>query len=154
MKKISEVTDKLISDPRSDFNYQTPFAIPEDATTANVINELFRIIVANFPAFKQAWPTEAEYEFAKKEWIKAFNQVGLRDIEDIQRGIDKFRLLETPFVPSPGQFLALCKKEIKPQTDTRDKEDFGLLRLERERRSEIGKAAVKDLLKHLKGTQA
>ena len=56
--------------------------------------------------------TSNEFENAKREWMKAFRQVGLNDIESIKRGVDAFRVLETPFVPSPGQFIAMCKKEI------------------------------------------
>lgn len=79
-----------------------------------LINHLFRVLTAIFPAFKQAWPTESEFEMSKREWIKAFKQANLTHTEDMKRGVDKYRLLTTPFVPSPGQFIAMCKENIYP----------------------------------------
>ena len=72
------------------------------------IHWLFDEIQAILPAFKQAWPSEQEFEQAKREWVKALNQVGLTEIEAIKRGVARFRVLPTPFVPSPGQFIEMC----------------------------------------------
>lgn len=105
MKKISECN----------YNYREPFMDPNPKFTEEdykIVNKLFLTFQSIFPAFKQAWPTETEFENAKREWMKAFKQVGLKDIEIIKMGVAKFRLLETPFVPSPGQFIAMCKPEV------------------------------------------
>lgn len=102
MKKLSDLLDDI------DFN------IPEKTETnfyehdAIVINNLFACLQSIFPAFKQAWPNDALFESAKKEWIKAFSQVELNSIEKIKFGISKFRMSTSPFVPTPGQFIAMC----------------------------------------------
>jgi len=80
-----------------------------DIKTSIIINMLFRTLTSIFPAFKQAWPSEPDFEDAKKEWLKAFIQAGITDINQIKNGVNAFRLMANPFVPSPGQFIALCK---------------------------------------------
>lgn len=152
MKTIDEIINGLHS--RSSFNYQTPFVDPAPVFTEmdyKIVNRLFEVFQGIFPAFKQAWPTETEFEIAKREWMKAFKQVGLNDTEMIAIGVSKFRLMPTPFVPSPGQFIALCTPDVRPQWDTRDKADFKLPAPEIERRHEVGRAATKELLKFLRG---
>lgn len=77
--------------------------------TAEVINWLFSELRSNFTAFKQAWPDNESQRKAKKTWIKAFVLAGIRKIEQLQHGINHCYLLESPFVCSPGQFIAWCK---------------------------------------------
>ena len=76
--------------------------------TALLVNQLFATLQAIFPAFRQAWPTQPDFEMAKREWTKAFMQSGLTQIEQIRIGVKRFRLLDVPFVPSPGQFITMC----------------------------------------------
>ena len=83
-----------------------------DLETLDVINEIFERLTAIFPAFKQAWPTKSHYVESQKEWLKAFKTANISTIEQIKYGLERFRLLESPFVPSPGQFIALCKPSI------------------------------------------
>lgn len=85
--------------------------------TAEVINLLFKELRSNFTAFKQAWPTQKEYVIAKKIWLKAFILAGIKNIEQINHGLNKCYLMPNPFVPSPGQFIEWCKPNPK---------DFGL----------------------------
>jgi hypothetical protein len=95
--------------------YREPFIDPAPKFTEadyKLINDLFVVFQSIFPAFKQAWPTQSEFENSKREWIKAFKLVNLCDLETIKIGVNKFRLLENPFVPSPGQFIAMCKPEV------------------------------------------
>lgn len=140
MDKIDEILSTL------SFGRQETILTEEDY---RIVNKLFLSFQAIFPAFKQAWPTQAELDNSKREWVKAFKQAGLNDVEVIKRGLAKYRLLENPFVPSPGQFIAMCQREAKPPTDTRTKEDFLLPKLEKERRIEVGKIAIRNLLKDL-----
>jgi hypothetical protein len=76
--------------------------------TAKIVNELFKSLTAIFPAFPQAWPNQETFEQAKAEWVKAFLEVNLHQLEKIKVGVKKFRLLAKPFVPSPGEFIAMC----------------------------------------------
>ncbi len=104
MKKISECN----------YNYREPFVDPAPKFTEEdykVVNELFAVFRSIFPAFRQAWPTDEDFERSKREWIKAFKLSNLNSLETIKLGVDKYRLLENPFVPSPGQFIAMCKEE-------------------------------------------
>ncbi len=80
-----------------------------DKTAINVVNQLFEKLTVIMPAFKQAWPKEGDFELAKKEWIIAFHQANINTIEQIKRGLNHFRLLATPFVPSPGEFIEWCQ---------------------------------------------
>lgn len=79
--------------------------------TQNIIHDLFETLKAISPAFKQAWPSDKEYNMAKYQWILAFMQCGLKDGEKIKRGVDRFRLLGKAFVPTPGEFIALCRND-------------------------------------------
>lgn len=83
----------------------------EQKSTEELVNLLFKSLCRIFPAFRSAWPTQQDYEGAKREWFKAFNSAGLTNIDSIKIGLEKFRILRTPFVPSPGQFIALCKPD-------------------------------------------
>ncbi len=104
MKKISECN----------YNYRDPFIDPYSQFTETdykLVNELFAVFQSIFPAFKQSWPTESDFERSKREWIKAFKLANLTNLDSIKMGVDKYRLLVTPFVPSPGQFISMCKPE-------------------------------------------
>ncbi len=102
MKHISNLIDleKVKSEKAAD---KSP-----EKNTASVINWLFRELRSNFTAFKQAWPDQETYTQAKKTWIKAFMLAGINKIEQIQHGLNKCYLMENPFVPTPGQFIAWC----------------------------------------------
>src|SRR6185503_2693518 len=78
--------------------------------TAHVVNLLFRELKAIFPAFRQAWPTEEEFNRAKINWIKAFKASGLTKIEQLKFGVEKCRLSGNSFAPSVGEFISWCKR--------------------------------------------
>lgn len=110
MKPINDILNEMNS--KRLHGYNEPFADPNPVFTefdVKLVNKLFVSFQAIFPAFKQAWPTESEFDNAKREWMKAFKQANITEVESIKRGLDKFRLLSSPFVPSPGQFLDMCK---------------------------------------------
>lgn len=106
MKTISDICNKLdLSNPNK---LEMSFT-EEDAM---IVNQLFFALQSIFPAFKQAWPSEALYDKAKIEWTKAFVQAGINNSEKISIGLSKCRLMNTPWIPSPGEFIAMCKPEI------------------------------------------
>lgn len=84
-----------------------------DENAINVVNQLFEKLVVIMPAFKQAWPTEKEFDLTKKEWVIAFKQAEINSIEQLRRGIDHFRTLPRAFIPSPGEFISMCKPTPK-----------------------------------------
>lgn len=112
MKTMDEITKQVVVDIKTNpnFKYRAPFGYDEEITEDDykLINELFKTFMTIFPAFRQAWPTQDDFQRAKREWIKSFKLANLSDAEKIKRGVDRFRLAPTPFVPSPGQFIAMC----------------------------------------------
>lgn len=104
MKHISNLIDltKVKSERESMDNQPTK-------ESAEVINWLFKELRSNFTAFKQAWPDQESYNQAKKTWLKAFVLSGINRIEQLQHGLNKCYLMEKPFVPTPGEFIAWCK---------------------------------------------
>lgn len=77
--------------------------------TVDVVNALFRELQAIFPAWKQAWPTDAALSTAKRSWIKAFIVAEIITLEQIRFGIERCRSLGTDFAPSVGKFIKLCQ---------------------------------------------
>lgn len=112
MKPIDEIANKVVIDIKTanKFKYRPPFGYDEEFTEQNykIVNKLFKTFIIIFPAFRQSWSTQNDFEAAKREWMKAFKLANLTDVEKIKRGVDKYRLLPIPFVPSPGQFIAMC----------------------------------------------
>ncbi|MBC2658576.1 Replication protein P [Pseudomonas sp. MSSRFD41] len=92
--------------------YQSPAmpVIPKTLPpgTADVVNALFKELQAIFPAWKQAWPTDAALSTAKRSWIKAFIVAEINTLEQIRFGIERCRALGTDFAPSAGKFIKLC----------------------------------------------
>lgn len=77
--------------------------------TVDVVNALFKELQAIFPAWKQAWPTDAALSTAKRSWIKAFIVAEINTLEQIRFGIERCRSLGTDFAPSVGKFITLCQ---------------------------------------------
>lgn len=77
-------------------------------STYAVINQLFNFFQAIFPAYRQAWPTQIEFDAAKRQWYKAFVQAKFSNLDHIKLGVSKIRLRKSAFVPSVGEFIALC----------------------------------------------
>lgn len=129
MKKIGGITEGFITNT---FNYREPFADPTllDQTT-HVVHELFKILPGIFPAFRQAYPTETEFNAAKREWVKGFLQHHINNFEMLNQGLSKLRALNTPFIPSIGQFIALCQPSP---------EDLGLPSMEKAYKNAVSNA--------------
>lgn len=81
----------------------------DDKKTAAVVNALFEKIIRVKPAFRQGWPTETEFQLAKREWVSAFQRANISSLERVARGFEKLVDAPSSFIPSPGEFLALCK---------------------------------------------
>lgn len=82
-----------------------------DENAIDVVNQLFEKLILIKPAFKQAWPTERDFQFAKREWIIAFRDAKINSLQQLKRAIDYFRLSPKDFIPSPGQFIAMCQNK-------------------------------------------
>lgn len=82
-----------------------------------VNNDAERLVDILFNNLKQLFPAsvsttlktpEAESS-AKRQWIAAFAENGIRTKEQLKAGMQHARSSESPFWPSPGQFIAWCK---------------------------------------------
>jgi hypothetical protein len=73
-----------------------------------VIDDLFDRLKAIYPAHRQAWPTDREFNAAKREWLAEFMRAGIRQIEQIQHGLRMAAQDRGAFVPAVGVFVAWC----------------------------------------------
>jgi len=110
LMKATGATEDL---PSAVAGYKPPAmpAIPKTLPpgTVDVVNALFKELQAIFPAWKQAWPTDAALSTAKRSWIKAFIVAEINTLEQIRFGIERCRSLGTDFAPSVGKFIKLCQ---------------------------------------------
>lgn len=104
MKSVASIMQNLSNVPSAEV---VPLKIDEG--TVQVINQLFRELMAIFPAWKQAWPDKEAIGAAKATWTKAFMAEGITKIEQIRFGIEQCRKLGSDFAPSVGKFIKLCQ---------------------------------------------
>ncbi|HBY0215173.1 TPA: Replication protein P, partial [Klebsiella pneumoniae] len=74
------------------------------AKTAEIFNELFRQLLAVFPALASKTPEEMNE--MRRQWLLAFKENGIVSMEQINAGMRVARKQDRPFMPSPGQFVA------------------------------------------------
>ncbi|PHM70385.1 replication protein P [Xenorhabdus sp. KJ12.1] len=76
-----------------------------------LVNALFRQLKQVFPAAMQTnLRNESDEALAKQQWIAAFAENGIRTKEQLSAGMRQARASESPFWPSPGQFVQWCKQ--------------------------------------------
>lgn len=76
----------------------------------NLVDSLFRQLKQIFPAASQTnLKTDADEKTAKRQWIAAFSENGIRTREQLSAGVRHARASTSPFWPSPGQFIKWCK---------------------------------------------
>lgn len=78
---------------------------------ADLVDSLFTSLKQVFPAASQTnLRNPADENAAKQQWIAAFAENGIRSREQLSAGMQHARASESPFWPSPGQFIAWCKQ--------------------------------------------
>lgn len=76
----------------------------------SLVDSLFRQLKQIFPASTQTnLRTDADEKTAKRQWIAAFSENGIRTREQLSAGVRHARASSSPFWPSPGQFIKWCK---------------------------------------------
>lgn len=76
-----------------------------------LVDRLFKQLKQVFPAASQTnLRSEADESAAKKQWIAAFAENGIYRREQLSAGMQHARASESPFWPSPGQFIAWCQQ--------------------------------------------
>ena len=79
-------------------------------TAERLVDALFKQLKQLFPAAEQTnLKTPAQETAAKQQWIAAFAEGGVRTREQVSAGMRHARASESPFWPSPGQFIKWCK---------------------------------------------
>lgn len=80
-----------------------------DSKTVDIVNAIFKDLLSMSPGFRQSWPTDREFGETKQQWVIAFREAKLSDLDAINRGLSKVRHNPSPFPPSVGQFIEWCK---------------------------------------------
>ncbi|MBD2811892.1 DNA replication protein [Xenorhabdus sp. Vera] len=76
-----------------------------------LVNTLFDNLKQVFPAAMQTnLRNISDEKLAKQQWIAAFAENGIRTKEQLSAGMRHARASESPFWPSPGQFVQWCKQ--------------------------------------------
>lgn len=76
-----------------------------------MVDALFKNLKQVFPAaVSTTFRNPADEVAAKRQWIAAFAENGIRSREQLSAGMQHARASESPFWPSPGQFIAWCKQ--------------------------------------------
>lgn len=85
-----------------------------------VVNRLFAELQAIFPAWRQSFPETQDLNAAKNAWMDALVESGVTTDDQLNQGLRRARQCQSPFWPSPGQFIQWC------QPDPPDPEELGL----------------------------
>lgn len=76
-----------------------------------LVDMLFENLMQVFPASTQTnLRTGDDIRVAKQQWIAAFAESGITSREQLSAGMQKARSSQSPFWPSPGQFIAWCRE--------------------------------------------
>lgn len=80
-----------------------------DPATRAVVDDLFVRLKAVCAAWRTSWPTDAECDASKREWIAEFMVAGIRDAAQISYGVRMARAQGGPgYVPPVGAFVRWC----------------------------------------------
>ncbi|UXY09008.1 replication protein P [Kosakonia sp. ML.JS2a] len=86
---------------------------PAVEQVAQIINGVFTQLLAAFPA-ALAGRDQTEMDEIRRQWVMAFAENGITTMEQVSTGMRVARRQSKPFLPSPGQFVAWCKQEMRP----------------------------------------
>lgn len=76
-----------------------------------LVDMLFENLMQVFPASTQTnLRTDDDIRVAKQQWIAAFAESGITSREQLSSGMQKARSSQSPFWPSPGQFISWCRE--------------------------------------------
>ncbi|EBQ4834749.1 phage replication protein [Salmonella enterica subsp. arizonae] len=77
----------------------------------HLVDALFMQLKQIFPAATQTnLRSDADERVAKQQWIAAFSENGIRTRKQLSAGMQKARSSQSPFWPSPGQFISWCRE--------------------------------------------
>lgn len=76
---------------------------------ASIFNELFIQLQAAFPASMATIREQSQLNEFRKQWMLAFLENGITTMDQVNAGMRHARKQDSPFIPSPGKFIAWCK---------------------------------------------
>ncbi|CAG9297593.1 replication protein P [Celerinatantimonas diazotrophica] len=84
-------------------------ALSPSAADGEFFIEIWRQLKVAFPAWRQAFANKTAEQSAKRVWLMALIENGVTRDEQIQIGLRMARRMDSPFFPSPGQFIKWCR---------------------------------------------
>ena len=90
-------------------NYQAPAKQAVPPQVSKFVDRLFERLKLTFPAWRQAFSSDEEFNEAKRLWLEALVRNNVLTAEQFKQGIAKAEQMESPFLPSVGQFIGWCK---------------------------------------------
>lgn len=84
--------------------------VPPAEQTAEIFNTLFSALRAAFPASVHSFNDQSEFNELRRQWALAFRENGITTMEQVNAGLRVARRQESPFLPSPGKFVAWCRE--------------------------------------------
>lgn len=84
-------------------------ALSPSAADGAFFIEIWRQLKVAFPAWRQAFANKPAEQSAKRVWLMALIENGVTRDEQIQIGLRMARRMDSPFFPSPGQFIKWCR---------------------------------------------
>ena len=105
MRTVANLAQVIGSEP----NYRAPVEkaqISDNAT--KLVDRMFQRLKALHPAWKQAFATTEDYNYAKQIWLEELLKAGVVTPLKLKRGLDIAATQASAFFPSVGQFIAWC----------------------------------------------
>lgn len=91
-------------------NHDYEQSIPElDPITIQIVDEIFIELQGLIPAYAYTWSSVPVVNACKMAWIRAFMYANLTDLNMINHGLNELSIKKSTFMPSPGEFIELCK---------------------------------------------
>jgi hypothetical protein len=161
MKKIGDITGRMphkITGEGRQSQSQSQSYDEKIIHTAKIVNGLFDDLLDIFHSMKYTHGFQDDLDRIKRTWVLTFIENNFLDASIFEIGLRKLRANGDEFLPTPGKFMKLClpePKEIKWQSDTRDKTTMNYYALESDERKQeriaLGKKNCSYLLNLLRG---
>lgn len=94
--------------PMTTQNGQTNFSVQNRQQAVDLINKVFKSLKAIFPAWAVAIKDQEIESQARQEWLKGLIENKVTNDYQIEAGLSKCRAINSPFLPSIGQFVSWC----------------------------------------------
>jgi len=105
MKPINELIEKATSQIGKQEDQE------QKQESASFINLVFHNLKLIFPAWRQNFKTENDFNLTKSLWLETLISENINTQEQIERALKCARNYDSAFFPSIGQFVKWSKKE-------------------------------------------